>query len=52
MAVTKTYISATGKILNSLWKICYAIGKISIVVSGQILKYNLTDWSHCWAQTW
>ena len=35
-----------GKRLSILWQICYIIGLIFIVASGQILKNNLTIWSH------
>ena len=30
-----------------LWQICDIIGLILIVTNGQILKNNLTTWSHC-----
>ena len=36
-----------GEILNLLWQICCITGQIFIVTNGQILKYNLTIWSHC-----
>ena len=36
-----------GKMLNLLWQICDIIGLIFIVGNGQILKNNLTIWSHC-----
>ena len=39
------------KIVNQLWQIWYISGLIFIVPSGQILKFNLTIWSHCPAQT-
>ena len=35
------------KILGILWRICYIIGLIFIVVNGPILKNNITIWSHC-----
>ena len=34
------------KILILFWRICFIIGIIFIVTSGQILKNNLTMWSH------
>ena len=34
-------------LLSLLWKIWYIIGLILIVANGQILKNNLTIWSHC-----
>ena len=36
-----------GKLLSLLCKIWYIIGLILIVANGQILKNNLTIWSHC-----
>ena len=33
-------------------KICYIIGLILIVANGQILKNNLTIWSHCYLPTY
>ena len=36
-----------GKMLCLLWQICAIIGLIFIVTNGQILKSNLTIWSHC-----
>ena len=39
------------KIVNQLWQIWYISELIFIVPSGQILKFNLTIWSHCPAQT-
>ena len=36
-----------GKILMWLWQICDIIGLICIVANDQILKNNLTIWSHC-----
>ena len=33
--------------ISYLAKQCYIIGLIFIVASGQILKHNLTIWSHC-----
>ena len=35
-----------GKMLTLLWQIWYIIGLIFIVANGQILKNNLTVWSH------
>ena len=35
------------KLLSLLWQICYIIGLIFIAANGQILKSNLTIWSHC-----
>ena len=35
-----------GKILILFWRICFIIGIIFIVTNGQILKNNLTMWSH------
>ena len=43
-----TFYFLFGKIVNLLWQICYITGLIFIVASGQILKHNLTIWSH-WA---
>ena len=37
-----------GKMLSLIWQICDIIGLIFIVANGQILKNNLTIWSHCW----
>ena len=34
------------KILSLLWQICDIIGLFVIVANGQILKNNLTIWSH------
>ena len=49
----------SGKMLSLLWQICDNIGLIFIVVNGQILKNNLTIWSHwtpvvnqCLARVW
>ena len=36
-----------GKMLSLLWQICNCVGLIFIVGNGQILKDNLTVWSHC-----
>ena len=36
-----------GKMLSLIWQICDIIGLIFIVANGQILKNNLTIWSHC-----
>ena len=36
-----------GEMISLLWQICDIIGLISIVANGQILKNNLTIWSHC-----
>ena len=36
-----------GKMLSILWQICDIMGLVSFVSNGQILKYNLTIWSHC-----
>ena len=36
-----------GKMLRLLWQICNFIGLIFILANGQILKNNLTIWSHC-----
>ena len=36
-----------GKILNLFWQICDIVGLFVIVANGQILKNNLTIWSHC-----
>ena len=36
-----------GKISNLLWQICCITGLIFIVAYGQILKHDLTIWSHC-----
>ena len=36
-----------GKIMSLPWQICDNIGLIFIVANGQILKNNLTIWSHC-----
>ena len=35
-----------GTMLSLLWQICDIIGLIFIVTNGQILKNNLTIWSH------
>ena len=35
------------KMLNLLWQIYEIVGLIFIVANGQMLKYNLTLWSHC-----
>ena len=35
-----------GKILSIIWQICEIIGLIFIAANGQILKNNLTIWSH------
>ena len=35
-----------GKMLNLLWQICYITGIVFIIANGQILKHNLTIWSH------
>ena len=35
------------KMLSLLWQICNCVGLIFIVGNGQILKDNLTVWSHC-----
>ena len=40
-----------GKMLSLLRQICDIIGLIFIVANGQILKNNLTTWSHCWRHT-
>ena len=40
-----------GKMLILLWQICDIIGLIFAVANGQILKNNLTIWSHCIQQT-
>ena len=42
-----TFYFIFGEILSSLWQICVIIGLIFIVANGQILKNNLTIWSHC-----
>ena len=39
-----------GKIVNLHWEICYITGLIIIVVNGQILKHDLTIWSHWFKQ--
>ena len=36
-----------GKMRRLLWQICDIIGLILIAANGQILKSNLTIWSHC-----
>ena len=36
-----------GKMLSLLYQICDIIGLIFFVANGQILKNNLTIWSHC-----
>ena len=36
-----------GKVLNLLWQICEIVGLIFIFANGQMLKNNLTLWSHC-----
>ena len=36
-----------GKMLSLLWQTCDIIELIFIVANGQILKKNLTIWSHC-----
>ena len=36
-----------GKMLSLLWQFCDIIGLIFIVANSQILKNNLTIWSHC-----
>ena len=36
-----------GKMMSLLWQTCDIIGLIFIVANGQILKKNLTNWSHC-----
>ena len=38
-----------GKILIILWQVCDIIGLFFIAANGQILKNNLTTWSH-WAR--
>ena len=38
-----------GQIVILLWQICYITGLIFIVANGQILKHNLSIWSHCWS---
>ena len=40
-----------GKMLSLLWQICDIIGLYFIVANGQILKNNLTIWSHCCWET-
>ena len=35
-----------GKMLSQLWQTCYIIFQIFTVANGQILKNNLTIWSH------
>ena len=35
------------KAMSRLWQICDIIGLIFMVANGQILKINLTIWSHC-----
>ena len=40
------FISYLAKMLSLLWQIRYIIGLIFIVANGQILKNNLTIWSH------
>ena len=35
-----------GKMLSLFWQICDIIGLIFNVANGQILKYDLTIWSH------
>ena len=35
------------KMLKLLWQICFITGLIFVVAKGQILKHNLTIWSHC-----
>ena len=42
-----TFYFLSGKMLILFWRICYIIGLIFIVENGQILKNNLTIWSHC-----
>ena len=37
--------------LNILWQMCDIIGLIFIASNGQILKNNLTIWSHCYQLT-
>ena len=36
-----------GKMLSLLWQICDIIGLIFIFANGQILKNNISIWSHC-----
>ena len=36
-----------GKMISLLWRFLYIIELIFIVTNGQILKNNLTIWSHC-----
>ena len=36
-----------GNILHQLWQILHAIGQVFIYANGQMLKNNLTIWSHC-----
>ena len=36
-----------GKMLSLLWQISDIIGLIFFVVNGQVLKNNVTIWSHC-----
>ena len=36
-----------GKNFNLLWRICYAIWHICMIINGQILKNNRAIWSHC-----
>ena len=36
-----------GKMFSLLWQICDSFGLIFIVTNDQILKNNLTIWSHC-----
>ena len=36
-----------GKMLSLFWRICEIVGLIFCVSNGQILKNNLTIWSHC-----
>ena len=42
----------SGKILSWLWQICAIIELIFIFANGQILKINLTIWSHCSSLSW
>ena len=41
-----------GKMLSLLLQICDIIGLVFIAANGQILKNNLTIWSHCHLPTW
>jgi len=39
-------VNCVGKMLSQFWHICDILGLIFIVANGQILKNNLTIWSH------